>query len=144
MLFFAEPSFAGPDCAVRTLTVETALAPRVFTVEIADSLFSRMRGLMGRESLPEGHGMLFLYDDSAVRTFWMKNTPLNLDLIFFDKSWRIVSIRRNAQPYSLKPISSTVAASSVLEIEAGTLGSVLLNIDDVARFKAGSEADSTC
>ena len=54
-----------------------------FNVEVASNDITRARGLMGREELPEGTGMLFEWDDNAPRAFWMKNTLIPLDILYF-------------------------------------------------------------
>ena len=54
-----------------------------FTVEVADNDKLRSLGFMGRTDIPEGTGMLFIWNDEAYRNFWMKNTPSSLDIIFF-------------------------------------------------------------
>ncbi len=97
-------------------------------VEIADSADERERGLMFRESLDEKTGMLFIFDDSGVLNFWMKNTLIPLDIIFIDEDWRIINIARNALPCRQEPCayySSEIPAKYVLEIngrEADKLG----------------------
>lgn len=60
-------------------------------VEIADTQQERMQGLMYREDLPEGTGMLFVFEEEQLRSFWMKNTLIPLDIIFFDAEGQFVS-----------------------------------------------------
>ncbi len=92
-------------------------------VEIADSADERERGLMFRESLDEKTGMLFIFDDSGVINFWMKNTLINLDIIFIDENFRIINIARNALPCVEEPCtyysSHEFPAKYVLEINGG-------------------------
>ena len=89
------------------------------SVEIADTNEKRALGLMYRRELPESHGMLFLFSRQELQSFWMKNTPLPLDILFIDSSLTIVGIARNTTPYSEKPIPSDKPAQFVLEVNGG-------------------------
>ena len=68
-------------------------------IEIADNEYERQTGLMYREAMEEDHGMLFIYDNEAPRSFYMKNTYIPLDLIFYDKDTMVVSFKENAVPF---------------------------------------------
>jgi uncharacterized membrane protein (UPF0127 family) len=74
---------------------------------------------MYRTDLTENQGMLFLFSASADHTFWMKNTPLSLDLIFIDSDLRIVGIVERAKPFSTEPLSVAVPSRFVLEVRGG-------------------------
>ncbi|MDF1732277.1 MAG: DUF192 domain-containing protein [Minwuia sp.] len=102
-----------------SLTVETAGGERRFAVELADDGASRRRGLMFRQSMPLDHGMLFDFEREQPLSFWMKNTPLPLDIIFIDRRGIIVHIHHRAVPYDETPIPSMKPASAVLEINGG-------------------------
>jgi len=101
------------------LTVLTAKGEVSFRVEIADNDVTRDAGLMFREAMPDDRGMLFVYQAQQPLRFWMKNTPMALDLIFISQDGRIVSIRRG-EPESETVISSGEPARYVLELKAGT------------------------
>ena len=101
------------------LTVTTSSGEHRFMVEIADDEAERQRGLMEREPLADDRGMLFQFPDVAERGFWMRNTPSPLDIIYIDPRGRIVSIAKNATPYSEAIIPSNGLASGVLELRAG-------------------------
>ncbi len=91
-------------------------------VEIADTPAERETGLMHRDSLAEDAGMLFILDDEEVVGFWMKDTRIPLDIIFIDSNWRIVNIRRSAQPCTEEPCESYFSDEPVryvLEVNAG-------------------------
>jgi uncharacterized membrane protein (UPF0127 family) len=62
------------------------------TVEVADTEKEIKRGLMERESLPNGTGMLFHYRNANERSFWMKNTLVPLDIIFVDSNLRVLNV----------------------------------------------------
>lgn len=69
-------------------------------VEIADSPKEREQGLMHREKLEEGNGMLFVFENEAPRGFWMKNTKIPLDIVFFNREKKVVSFVENMKPCS--------------------------------------------
>lgn len=111
-----------------------------FEVEVADDVWSRARGLMHRDSLPEGSGMIFLYDEARPVAFWMKNVALPLDLLFIDDTGRIVRIAENARPGDLTPIRSGADVSSVLEIAGGASRRAQINRGDTVSL-AVTDAD---
>ena len=92
----------------------------IFTVEIADTNHSRQTGLMCRKTLSKEQGMLFIFDDSKIRSFWMKNTLIPLDIIFIDENFDIINIHNNAIPL-LEDTSyqSDLPAKYVLELKGG-------------------------
>ena len=93
---------------------------KYFTVEVADNDKLRSLGFMGRTDIPEGTGMLFIWNDEAYRNFWMKNTPSSLDIIFFDKNGYFINVQENTNPYSLDNIQSLKPSKYVLELIAGS------------------------
>lgn len=82
-----------------------------FKVEIADTPEERERGLMFREKLEEGHGMLFVFEEEAPRGFWMKNTKIPLDIVFFDREKTVVSFVENMKPCSERTTRGTSAGA---------------------------------
>ncbi|MEM0905777.1 MAG: DUF192 domain-containing protein [Pseudomonadota bacterium] len=107
----------------------------LFTVEIADDPIERSRGLMFREVLPRDHGMLFDFGGEDFRAFWMKNTPLPLDIIYVRANGRVVSIAKNTTPYSTESIPSEGEARFVLEVNAGVADDVGLAPGDLLLHK---------
>lgn len=87
--------------------------------EVAATADARTRGLMWRTSLPEGTGMLFIFPHQYGLTFWMKNTLIPLDMIFFDESLTIVGIVERAEPKSLESRGPGRPAKYVLEVPGG-------------------------
>jgi len=105
-----------------TLDIVTAAGKTYrFEVEIAATEETRAHGLMGRDSLAPDAGMLFEFPESAVEAFWMKDTLIPLDMLFIDKTGRIVHIAERAVPYDETPISSVVPVTGVLELNGGTV-----------------------
>ncbi|MCY7355462.1 MAG: DUF192 domain-containing protein [Lysobacter sp.] len=94
-----------------------------YPVEIADNDQERARGLMFREQLTAGHGMLFIHDREEPQAYWMKNTKIPLDILYFDNARKLVSQQRDVPPCSLgdgcPPYPSIAPARYVLELNAG-------------------------
>ena len=88
------------------------------SVEVADTPQERAIGLMGRVSLAPDAGMLFVYPDEAVRSFWMKNTPLPLSIAYISKAGQIVHLAE-MKPLSEDPVTSVHPTMYALEMEAG-------------------------
>jgi uncharacterized membrane protein (UPF0127 family) len=89
-----------------------------------------MRGLQWRLSLPENHGMFFCFPREGILTFHMLDTPLSLDLLFFDHKGTLVGYIEHAAPWSPEHLSIPVAAQYVLEIHAGWLRRHHLHLGD--------------
>src|SRR6185369_17151433 len=101
---------SAPDAVV-----QTAKGPVRVSLEIVSDDASRARGLMYRNSLADGHGMLFVFDDESDRSFWMKNTLIPLDIIFIGGDGTIVGMKTNTTPLSLAPLSVVKPSKWVLE-----------------------------
>ena len=69
-----------------------------YAVEIADDDAERAKGLMFRDHLARGTGMLFVHEDEAPRSYWMMNTRIPLDILYFDDALRLVAQRRDTPP----------------------------------------------
>jgi uncharacterized membrane protein (UPF0127 family) len=94
-----------------------------YQVEIADDDAERARGLMFRDEMAAGHGMLFIHDAEEPQAYWMKNTHIPLDILYFDNARRLVSQQRDVPPCALgdgcPPYPSNAPARFVLELNAG-------------------------
>jgi uncharacterized membrane protein (UPF0127 family) len=93
-------------------TVDVAL-------EVADTPERQQRGLMYRNQLADGHGMLFVFDDDVDRTFWMKNTLIPLDMLFIAADGVVVGIHPDATPLSTASIAVGTPSRYVLEVPGG-------------------------
>lgn len=100
------------------LVVETRAGNRGFRIEIAEDAGERARGLMFREQMDDDHGMLFVFEQTGPVGFWMKNTPLPLDLIFIGEDGRVRAVLPG-EPFSEAAISPGVPVRFVLEVKAG-------------------------
>ena len=99
------------------------LAGATFAVEIADDDRTRAQGLMFRDELPADRGMLFVFEREAPRSFWMKNTRIPLDILYFDSRLELVSMQQSVPPCRQARCPSYPSegpAQYVLELRAGT------------------------
>ncbi|MCB9668552.1 MAG: DUF192 domain-containing protein [Alphaproteobacteria bacterium] len=87
-------------------------------VELAVNTKDRAQGLMHRASLPADDGMLFIYKDSAPRSFWMKDTKIPLSIAFADSTGKIVRIA-DMQPLVTESTKSVYPAKYALEMNQG-------------------------
>lgn len=92
-----------------------------FSVEIADTLEKRQKGMMFRAHLAWQEGMLFDFERDMVMDMWMKNTSIPLDMMFINAEGVIFKIEENAEPGSLELISSGSPGRYVLEVLAGSV-----------------------
>jgi uncharacterized membrane protein (UPF0127 family) len=111
---------AARAAELQTLEIASKAGVHVFAVELAATPEETSRGLMFRESLPEGQGMLFDFGRDQELSFWMKNTPLSLDMIFIRSDGRIHRIAQNTVPMSERLVPSAGPVRAVLEVVAGT------------------------
>ena len=109
------------ESACREMQVHLRWANGVssFNVEVADDAESRARGLMHRESLAPFSAMLFVYPTPRRAQFWMKDTLIPLDVLFFDHRGVLQTVYENAQPLSLETFGGGEGIQYVLEINAG-------------------------
>ncbi|GAB3787646.1 DUF192 domain-containing protein [Dyella agri] len=115
-------SHARADTAAAPVTV--TLHGQRFSVKLATNEAAREHGLMMRTSLAPDHGMLFVFPDTAPRGFWMKNTLIPLDILYFDEQHKLVSAQLNVPPCKAVPCPvypSAGPARYVLELSAGTV-----------------------
>lgn len=132
---------SADDAALRTEALEVASNGAVhrFTVEVSETDRQRAKGLMFRESMAADHGMLFIFEGEGERYFWMKNTPLPLDIIYISRAGAIVSIAADTTPYSEKVIPSNGAAKYVLELNAGTAQKLGISAGDTVSSPSMAE-----
>ena len=123
-----------------TITIATASGAKKFAVELAVTPAQEEQGLMFRQRLAPDAGMLFVFGETATRTFWMKNTLIPLDMLFIAADGRIVDIHERAVPLSEDVIASRAPARAVLELNGGTVARLGIKTGDVVRHKSFGNA----
>ena len=115
-----------------------------YQVELAKDDDARARGLMFRDAMEDGRGMLFIHDAQAPQAYWMKNTKIPLDILYFDNNRKLVSQQRDVPPCSLgdacPSYPSNAPARYVLELNAGHAEKLKLQDGAVMTFGPGIPA----
>lgn len=104
-------------------------------IEIADDEYKTQTGLMYRNDMEQQQGMLFVFPDEDLRSFYMKNTNIPLDIIYIDGDKNIVSFQKNARPNNETALPSNVPAKYVLEINAGLADIWQLKVGDRIEYR---------
>lgn len=153
-MFLSLSSCAQGDPAAQTgaaakivVTIAGAHGRHAFTVEQANTAETQERGLMYRTGLPADGGMLFYPyppDGGPPRaaTFWMKNTPSPLDILFIRPNGTIARIAEQAAPFSQAPIPSGEPVSAVLELRGGRVLDLDIAEGDTVRWDGGPNGGS--
>ena len=112
-----------------------------YTVEVADDDAERSRGLMFRDEMAADRGMLFVHEREQPLAYWMKNTHIALDILYFDDAATLVSQQRDVPPCSLgdrcPPYPSDAPARFVLELNAGEAARLRLSDGALLTFGPG-------
>ncbi len=116
------------------LTLNTSSGTHSFDIEIADTVEKRSVGLMGRTDLSERFGMLFVFPALSLSSFWMKDTPTSLDIIFISDDLEVLQIATNTVPFSEDLISPERSYLYVLEVIAGTAERIGLKVGDTVEL----------
>lgn len=127
----------GCDSMSNTPRVE--LNGKQYIVEISETHEQRARGLMFRREMANDTGMLFVHDEDEILSYWMKNTYIPLDILYFDRDLRLVSAHLDVPPCGEQPqcpnYPSAGPARYVLELNAGEAGQLGLKIGDILRIE---------
>jgi len=129
----AEDQSAAPLPALQRVCIRGTC----FDAELAVTEEERARGLMDRAALPRDRGMLFVFPVEALHRFWMKNTRIELDIIFIGADRRIVGIARRAQPCRRDPCETygpEAPAGYALEIAGGLAAAHGFAAGDLVEF----------
>lgn len=109
------------------------VADRPFRVEIADTPEKHALGLMHRRTLRSDYGMLFVFAEEELRSFWMKDTLIALDMIFLNSAGQVVAMHESVPPCTADPCpsyESEIPARYVLEFAGGTARLLKLRVGD--------------
>lgn len=110
---------AEAPCAPDRISLRGDWGEAAFSVEVADDARERAQGLMHREVMSQGAGMLFVYERPQEVAFWMRNTLIPLDMIFADAQGVVGYVHHDAVPLDETPIPGGEDVQYVLEINAG-------------------------
>jgi uncharacterized membrane protein (UPF0127 family) len=116
LLLFIPIGCASGTTDLYRVSFEASVA--TLDVEIANTPGTRQQGLMGRQTLGEDQGMLFVFPQDQILQFWMKNTSLPLSIAYIDSRGIILRIK-NLEPFDLSPVSSDVPVRYALEVHRG-------------------------
>lgn len=108
-----------------------------FFVKVVETPEDLQKGLMFVESMPENEGMLFIFDDFAPRTFWMKNTLIPLDMIFVDENFVVVDVKEDVPPCKADPCEtypSEFSSKFVVELNAGSVKEHNISVGSIMRM----------
>lgn len=126
-----------PPCPADRATIKGAFGTAAFNVDIADDESSRARGLMHVAEMPLSYGMLFIYQRPQIMSFWMRNTLIELDMLFLDSFGVIQHIHHRAKPLDETAISGgDKMLTGVLEINGGLARRLGIKVGDVLRHPA--------
>lgn len=117
--FGAQTNAAGTDPSKQLTIVAQDGTRHHFKVELALTPQQQAHGLMNRTEMAQDAGMLFFFGDEQIRSFWMKNTLIPLDMVFIRRDGSVVNIHDSATPNDLTSVSSTAPAAAVLELNGG-------------------------
>ena len=109
-----------------------------FEVEVARTPAERAKGLMYRKDadLANNQGMLFVFPGEDRQSFWMKNTYVSLDMIFIDKSYKVVGIIEQTPVLNESPQVVDAKSQYVVELKAGTSKRERISVGDMLRVKS--------
>lgn len=120
------------ELVLRRQKVDTVIT--TFDIEIAETDYETQTGLMYRDHMEAHQGMLFVFADERMHSFYMKNTQIPLDLIFIKADSTIASFQENARPLDESGLSSKVPVTYVLEVNAGLVQKWSLAVGDKMQF----------
>jgi uncharacterized membrane protein (UPF0127 family) len=149
LALLAVPSFPPPRAQSSGVPLDLATYPRTeltitapppakthtFRVWVADTPQRSEQGLMFVSDLPESEGMVFPLEAPRVESMWMKNTYIELDMLFIGANGRVTKIIERAHPLSLEPLSSGAPVAAVLELKGGAAAKLGLKIGDAVRWR---------
>jgi len=125
-----EPITFNKEGELAIYKAETDSILTQLNIEIADSEYETQTGLMYRDAMEENQGMLFIFPEEAMHSFYMKNTKMSLDIVFIAADLKIASFQENTNPFDETGLSSQVPVQYVLELNAGLIEKWSLKVGD--------------
>ncbi len=133
-IFFVFPGKPALTCPFELSTIQVVIKGHELTIELATTPEARSCGLSLRDSLPENRGMLFVYVEPEILTFWMKDTRMPLSIAFIDADGLVVSIQK-MNPFPLTTVyASPVPALYALEVNQGWFEENGIGVGTVVEF----------
>jgi len=127
-LFWAKVNLVNTNDFIYVKHIESGT---LLKLEKAETSYEHARGLMYRTDLQDNEGMIFIFDNSKIRNFWMLNTPQSLDMIFLDENFKIINFYLHTIPNQTETLYySNAPAKYVLEIKSGFIEKVNLKNSD--------------
>lgn len=133
----AVPADGAARTSPKTVPLEIRASGKVhkFRVEVARTSEEQARGLMFRDNIPAGTGMIFPFKPPRPASFWMKNCPVPQDWLFIRADGTIARLIENTIPYSLEPQGTSEPVAAVLEIAGGEAARLGISEDDKVVWK---------
>lgn len=127
-----------PSMSVANVVLKAgSQTPVTLTVEIVRTPEERSQGLQGRENLGSNHGMWFVFEQDVQDPFWMRNTPIPLDIIFIGSDYKVVDFIEDTTPNSETLLVPRALYRYALEVNAGSVRERALAIGDSVEFRLG-------
>lgn len=120
-----------PKKQTSTNTIEININGTKYNLEIAQTIFEKSRGLSKRTELCPNCGMIFIYQNEGTYPFWMKDTLIPLDIIWLDKTGKVIDIK-TGKPNDLTPLTNSAPAQYIIELNPNVSG---LKIGDVINLQ---------
>lgn len=135
-LFLTTLAFANAQPPSQKESIGICIQDRCIQAEVAGNFIEREKGLMSKDSLADDSGMLFIFEEEELHSFWMKNMAFPLDILWLDSNKKITYIKENAQPCkeSCESLLPGAKAKYVLEVPAGFVERNKIEVGQVARF----------
>jgi uncharacterized membrane protein (UPF0127 family) len=110
-------------------TVPMKLGSKTFTLEIANDSAEREKGLMRRDSMPDNHGMIFVFPQEQKLGFYMRNTRIPLDIVYVSAAGVVVSVK-SMRPYDATTVWSDAPAKWAIELNQGQAAACGIKVGD--------------
>lgn len=123
-----------------------AISNQIFMTEIADTPESMQKGMMFRPTMADNQAMLFVYPTPQPMAFWMKNTRIPLDMLFFDANYRLQEIKANVPPCQTANCPDYPAKHDnnqyVIELKGGSAKKFGITVGDTFRLVLDDASNS--
>ncbi len=141
-LLLAASAAVAQSCSDTAVYLKGDWGQARFAVEIADDAAERAEGLMHRTELPTFSGMLFVYPHPQSLSFWMRNTLIELDMIFIDPQGVVHHVHHRAQPLDETPVLGGRGLTHVLEVNGGVAEQLGIGVGDVIRHPSFAQENA--